>query len=175
MTSAARRGTVSSRQRKSCFRVIEALSIDPRFRAVASLAAQRLSVGSGLRHAVIELAMMRVLVARRACLIGEMERHVLVRFRHQCRRARRVRFVASDARNRRVRALQGEARLGVHCDRELRPVEISYGMAALAAILVGRLGELPTVGVLMAVGAFREFDFEYSVCSRRDVALRTFH
>ena len=146
------------------FGMIETPDVDPGARRVARFAAQRGSIGPLLRHAVLEFALVRIGVTGRAGAVIEMERQDLVRASGQ---ARLVTFRAGD---RHVRPGQNETRLLVLGDGEGRAMEVLYGVAILAAVLVGRGGELIVVRVLVTVGAGGKLHLVESVLAGRRVA-----
>jgi len=136
---------------------------------MASFATHGRRVGGELSHAILEFAMMRIDVTRGATPVFEMEWQYLIGT--PCVAF----FVAADARDHGVRPLQGEPRFAVHGDRKFRPVKIDDAVTVLATIRVRSLGELPRMGVLVAVLALRKFDFIHRIFARRHVAFCTSH
>lgn len=72
-----------------------------------------------------------------------------------------------------VRPCKHETRLPVLRDRECRTMKIFYRMAVLATIQVRRRGELPVVGVLVAIQALRELHLVKGIFTCRSVAFFT--
>ena len=101
--------------------------------------------------------------------VGKTERQNPVRPRTQAY------FVAVRTRNRGVRPAERVARLPVHRQSESRLMEILDGMAAFTFVLIRGGSKLAVMGVLVAVGASREFRFINRVLTCRKVALVTFH
>ena len=73
MTIAALDGAVRAEQREFRFRVVEAVDVRPGSHVMAGFAAEGRAVGAALRHAVLELAVMRIVVACRTGQVLEME------------------------------------------------------------------------------------------------------
>ena len=74
-----------------------------------------------------------------------------------------------------VRSRQRVARLLVLGDGECRAMKIFYCVAILAAILVGRGGELLVMLILMAIQAGRELHLVLGIFACRSVALVASH
>ena len=156
-------------QRKFRFRMIEAANVDPGFGVVAGFAALRRSIGPLGRHALLEFALVDILMAGRAGAVLEMERLNLVRSSVEAR------LVALRAGHRHVRPGQHEVGLLVLGNGERRTMKILYRVAVLATVLVGRRRELLVMRVLVAIRARREFHFVERVLARRQVALVASH
>jgi len=131
---------------------------------VACFAAQCGSIGALLRHALLEFAFVGVRVAGGASAVLEMEGKDLV-----CSAAE-SRFVTFRAGYCHVGAGQHKARVLVLGNRERRAMEILYGVAILAAVLVGSGGKLLVVCVLMAIRTGRELHFVNGIFAGRRVA-----
>ena len=112
---------------------------------------------------------MRIGVARRAGAVLEMEGQDFVRAPAQ------PDLVAFRAGYGGVRSGKRKARVLVLGDRIRGPVEILHRVAILAAILVGRGGELFVMLVLVAIQAGREFHLIDRVFARRRVAFVAGH
>ena len=169
MAIAARHGTVSAYQRELCFGMIEAVDVCPGLYVVAGLAAEGRAIGAFAGHAVVELALVRILMASRACAVFKMEGKDFVDA------AASPNFMAIGARDRDMGASQGEARGFVLGDCECRAMEIDHGMTRFAAIVVRSGGKLIVVRILVAIGASFKFNFVDGVFARGSVALRAFH
>src|SRR5579883_3154727 len=70
---------MSAQQRELCLRVVKTIDIRPTFHRVAGLAAKWRPVGPFPRHPVVELALVRILVARGAGAVLKLEGKNLVR------------------------------------------------------------------------------------------------
>jgi len=112
VTFAASDAAMRPEQRKFCFRMIEAANVDPGLGAVARFAAQRGSVGTLLRHAILEFALMGIHVAGCARAVRKMKRQNLVRPSPEAG------FVTICAGDGYVGARQNEERVLVLRDRE---------------------------------------------------------
>ncbi len=167
MAIATRDGAVRPFERKFRFRMVEAWDIDPRARIVAGLAAQRGPVGTTLGHTFVELTLVNIHVASRTRAVIKVEWQDLIRS------SAKAQLVTIRAGDRGVRPCKHETRVSVLRDRECRTMKILYGMAVLATILVRRRGELPVVGVLVAIQALRELHLVKGVLTRRKVAFFT--
>lgn len=161
---AAGDAAVSSDQWKFCFRMVEAANVDPGSRAVARFAALGRAVGAFGRHALYEFALMRIHVAGSASAVFEMERQNLVRSSGE------TGFVALRAGHGHVAPGQHEAGVLVLGNGERRTMEVLYGVAILATILVGSGGKLFVMRVLVAIHAGRELHFVESILAGRRVA-----
>ncbi len=166
---AANDRTMRANQRKFRLRMIEAPDIDPRSRVVTSFAAQRSSVRALLRHALLELALVRIGVACRASAILKMEGQDLVGSAAQSG------FMAIGAGDGDMGSGEQETRVLVLRNCKRRMMKILYGVALFAAILVGRSGELLIVRILVAIRAGREFHFVNRVFARGCVAFFASH
>jgi hypothetical protein len=78
MALPARHRSVHPRERELCFCVVEAIDINPRSRAVTGFTAKWRAIRPLTDHPVIELAVMGILMAGRAGLVGKPERQNLV-------------------------------------------------------------------------------------------------
>ena len=144
-------------------RMVELGDVAPGAKAVAGPTAGRGTVGSKRRHPLLELALVRILVAAPAGRVLEAEascRSVLILIR-----------VTLLARNREVCSAQGHAGLGVPRLREDRGTETVHCMARVAAVLVRRSGKLIVVLVPVAVRAGPEADAIQRVLPSLRVAL----
>lgn len=149
--------------------MIEAVDVHPGFYAVTGFAAERSTVGTSASHTIVELALVRILVASGAGAVFEMER------KNSVGAPAGAGFVAIGAGNSDMRACQWESSGLVFCDGESSAMEIDDGVAGLATIVVGRGGELIVVSVFVAISAGREFHFINGVFARGNVALGAFH
>jgi len=126
------------------------------------------SIGALGRHALAELPIVRVGVARGATAIFKMEGHDFVGGVGDAH------LVAVATRNRDVRAGQRELGLFMLRDRKQNAVEILDGVASFAAIFERGGGELTGVNVLVAVHAVGKFHFVKGGLAGGKVALRAF-
>lgn len=150
VTIAALHRTMRTEKRKLRFRMVEPADVRPGSCVVASLTAERRAIGATLRHAILEFAMMRVLVACGAGHILEDKRQDSVRT------ARGSYFVAIRARHGCVSLGQSETGVAMFGDGKGRAVKILNRMATLTLVLI-RLGqELTVMGILVAVQACRK-------------------
>lgn len=62
VTSATLHRAMCSEQGKLCFRMVKPVHVRPRPRVVTSFAAERRAIGAPLRHAIVEFAVMDILV-----------------------------------------------------------------------------------------------------------------
>jgi hypothetical protein len=107
---------------------------------------------------------MRIGVTGSAGVVREMERENLVGpVAESC-------FVAFGTSDGPMRPGQHESGVLVLGNRECRAVKVFYGMAILAAILIGSRGKLFVVRILMAIHTRREFHFIQGVFTCRRVA-----
>jgi hypothetical protein len=144
--------------------MVEAANVDPGSGAMARFAAQGSPVGALLRHAILEFALMGIGVTGSASLVREMERENLVGpAAESC-------FVAIGTSDGHMRPGQHKAGVFVLGNRECRAVKVFYGMAILAAVLIGIRGKLFVVRILMAIHTRREFHFIQGVFTCRHVA-----
>lgn len=169
MAFAAGYGAVSPHQRELGFGMVEAIDVYPGADVVAGFAAEGGAIGAFASHAIVELALVGILVAGGAGAILEMERKNLAGASTQAG------LVAIGARDGDVSASQSEARGLVLGDGKRGAMEIDDGMAVFAAIIVWCGGELIIVGVLVAIEAGGEFHFVDGVFSRGNMALGAFH
>jgi len=142
---------MSPDERKFRFRMIEASNVDPGSGAVTRFAPERRPIGALLHHPRLEFSLMGIHVTGGARAVLEMERQYPVRS------SAKSHLVALRAGDGQVRPGQYETGVVVFGNREGRAMKVLYGMAILATILVGPVGELFVMGVLMAVCARREF------------------
>src|SRR6267143_5250093 len=136
---------------------------------MAGFASLRRAVGTAPRHALIEFAMMDILMAGGAGPIFEMERQDFIL------PSGGTDFVAIGASNGGMRAGQRKTRLAMFGDRESGAVKIQNGMTLLAFVTIRRGFKLSVMGILMAVGAGCEFHLVDGVLARWQMALVAFH
>jgi len=146
------------------FRMVEAADVNPGSGAVAALAAKCGSISALLRHAFLEFTLVGIGVTGGARAVREMERKNLVRS------PAKSRFVALRAGDGYVSPSQDEVCVLMLGNRKRRAMEVLYGVAVLAAILVGSCGKLLVMSVLMAIRACREFHLVQSVLAGRRMA-----
>ena len=144
---------MSPKQWKFRLTVVKSVHIGPRPSIVTGLAPKRRAVRPPPRHAVLELAVMWVLMARRAATVFETEGQNFIR---AVRHLRLVAIVAGDGH---VCPREGIFRIAMLGDGEERAVKILDGVAVFTAIVVRRVRKLPVVHVLMTVHAVRELHF----------------
>lgn len=160
---------VCAEKRELRFRMVKTVYIDPGPHVVAGFASQRCAVGASLRHAILEFAVMRILVAAGTTAIFEAERHNFVGA------ACRSHLVTIGAPNGGVGSGQSETSVAMLGDGIERTVKIAHGMAILAFVQMRRRGELAVMSVFMAVRAKREFHLVNGVLAGRKMALGAFH
>ena len=131
--------------------MVEPVDVRPGLGIVASLAAERSAIGAFSRHAVVEFALVRVLVAGGASAVFKFEGQDRVAA------ASGTSLVAVDARNRCVRPGQGEARVAMLGDCKCGAVEIRNCVAGFALVVVRRGRELIVMGVFVAIAARGKF------------------
>ena len=168
VTSAAFHHAMRPKQWKLGLGMVESVDVGPRSRVVAGFAAEQRAIGTPLRHAILELPVMRVRVASRAAHILETERKNFIGA------ASRSHFVAIGARYGGVGAGEWEPRAPMFGDAIGGTVKIQDRMAAFAAILVRRGGKLVVMRILVAIGAGREFHLIDRVFTRRQMAFPAF-
>ena len=151
-------------QREFRFGMVESTNIDPRARVVAGLASERGAIGALLRHAVFKFAFVGIGMAGGAGAVLKMEWQDLVGSSAEAY------LVAFGASNGYVSAGQHETGVLMLGNREGRTMEVLYGMAILAAVLIRRGGKLLVMRVLVAVQTGRELHFVQSVFSGGSVA-----
>src|SRR6516165_8425730 len=149
--------------------MIEAIDVGPGLHRMAGFATEGRAIGPLFRHAVVEFALMRILMAPGAGLILKFERQDLIRA-PGC-----AELVAIAAGYRGVGAGEREFRVAVLCNRVRRAVPVHDGVAVFAAVLVGGARKLVVVRILVAIHAEFELDVVDRVLARRKVTLRTFH
>lgn len=113
--------------------------------------------------------MMGIEVASGTTAILEAEGHDLVVA------ASGPRLVAIRARHSRVRSSQSKTRVTMLGDGKSGAVEVLNCVAGLALIQVWSGGELAVVGILVTIGAEREFHFVNRIFARRQMALAAIH
>ena len=165
MTVSANDSAMRAQQREFRFTVIKSVDVPPRLGIVASLAAERRAVRAFSRHAVVELALVRILVAGGTSPVLEFE------WQNFVGAAGCTELVAVDASNRRVCAGQGKARGSMLGDGKRGAMEIDHRVAAFALVAIGCGGELIVVGVLVAIAARPKLYFVNRLLARRNVAL----
>ena len=165
-------GAMSANQGKLCFGMVEAVDVGPGASIVAGFAAERCAIGAFASHAIVELALVRIFVARSAVAIFEMERKNLVGA------ACGTLLVAIRARDGDVRAHQWKSRGFVLSDGECGAMEIDDGVAGFATIVIRSGGKLIVVGILVTIGACLKLNFVdgvFDVFARGNMALGAFH
>ena len=166
---AADDGAMSTHKREFGFGVIETVNVGPGFYIVAGLTTEGCAVGALASHAIVEFALVWILVTGRAGAVFVME------WKNFIGAACGARFVTIGAGNSNVRACQREASGLMLGDGIGGAVEIDNGVAGLATIVEWSGGKLIVVGVLVAIEAGGEFHFVNGVFARGDVALSAFH
>src|SRR5215472_2752443 len=116
--------------------MIEAIDVGPGLHRMAGFATEGRAIRPLFRHAVVEFALMRVLMAPGAGLILKFERQDLIRA-PGC-----AELVAIAAGYRGVGAGEREFRVAVLCNRVRRAVPVHDGVAVFAAVLVGSARKL---------------------------------
>ena len=124
---------------------------------MASLAAERRAIGAALRHAIVEFAMMDILVAPGTGHIFENKRQNFVST------PRRAYLMAIGARHGGVRLGQCETGVAMFGDRKGGAVKIQNGMTILAFVLIRSGSKLAVMRVFVTVGASRELHLIYRV------------
>ena len=152
MAIAASDHAVRSDQIEFCLRVVEPLYVNPGANIVAGFATRGCSIHAAKGHAIVEFTLVRIVVARRAGAVLEFERQDFILPPAQ------PGLVAFGAGYGDVGPGKSKARILVFGDRKCGAVEILYGVAVFAAILVRRRGELLVMFVFMAIQAGGEFD-----------------
>ena len=153
-------GTMRPEQREFGFRMVEATHVGPGPHVMASFASLRRAVGTAPRHALLEFAMMDILMAAGAGPIFEMEGQDFVG------PSGSTNFVAIGARNSGVSAGQCKTRLAMFGDSECGAVPIQNGMTILAFVSIRSGFKLSVMSILVAVGAGREFHLVDGVLAR---------
>ena len=152
-------------ERKLCSGVVEPIDVRPGLCRVARFASEGRPIRSFVRHALVELALVRVLVASRARAVLKMERQDLVRAPAGSQ------FVAIAAGDRDVRSREGETCVAMFGDAERRLMELLHRVAAFALVVIRRGRELIVVGILVAIAAEFKLHLVKGVFARGDVAL----
>src|SRR5271165_5671345 len=147
--------------------MIEAVDVCPGLYVMAGFATERSAVGTLASQAIVEFTLVGILVTSGAITIFEMIGNDFVGATGGAK------FVAVSAGDRYVSASEGEAGVAMLGDGEGGAVEILYGVARLAAVVVRSSSKLIVVGVLVAIAAVFKFHFVDRVFSGRDVALGT--
>jgi hypothetical protein len=149
--------------------MIETAHVRPRLYVVACFATKWSSIRTATGHAVLEFTFVRINVAGGTTLVLEMKGE------HLIKGAAGAEFVALVAWHGHVRARKRECRLAMIGNRERRAVEVLNGVAAFAAVLIRRRGELPFVNIFVAIQTGREFHLINCVFTRGNVAFRTIY
>src|SRR5271165_6621902 len=147
--------------------MIEAVDVCPGLDVMAGFTTERCAVGALASHAIVELALVRILVTSGAITIFEMIWNDLVGATGGAE------FVTVGAGDSHVSAGEGEAGVAMRCDCEGGAMEILHGVARLAAVVVRSGSKLIVVGVLVAVAAVFKLHFVDGVFSGGEVALLT--
>lgn len=156
-------------QRKRCLGMIKPLQIFPRIRRMTRLTTRRLAVHPDLFHGLVELALMRVLMAHGARAVVEAVDHRVFGL------GSGTLLMAVTAGGRDMAASERETRLLVLRQGEGRGMVTLQIVALFAAIQVRSSGELTLMLVLMTIHAFSEFDLEERVLSFGKVTAFAFH
>jgi len=156
-------------QRVFRFRMVETVYVSPGLQIMASLAAEGCTVSPLARHLLIELALMRVLVAGGAAPVFEMEGQNFVRAPSQAK------LMAIGAGDCGVGSLEREAGGAVFRDGVGGAVPILDGMAILAAVVVRSRSKLTVVRILVAIGASRKLHFVNGVFACGNMTLIALH
>jgi hypothetical protein len=133
--------------------MVETSDVSPGFEVVASFATGGRTVGTSARHLLGEFAFVRIVVARGAAEIGEVERQNLVGAPAEAG------FVAFGAGNGSVGAEKRESGAVVVGDGVGGAVPVLNGVAGFAAIVVQSYGELIVVRIFVAIRTVRERQF----------------
>jgi len=136
---------------------------------VAGFASQRRAVGASLRHAVLELTVVRIGMTCRATRIFKMEGQDLVRA------ARRSRLVTIGAGHGGVGPGQCEASFAMLRDRKSGAMKIAHSMAILAFVEIWCGGKLSIMRVLVTIRAKRKFHLVNGVLAGGKMALIAFY
>ena len=168
MTIAALDGAVRAEQREFRFRVVKTVDVRPGPHVMAGFAAEGRAVGAALRHAVLELAVMRIVVACRTGQVLEMEGQDFVGA------ACGAYLMAIGARHGRMGTRQCETCVAMFGDGKSGTVEVQDGVTALAFIQIRRRCKLIVVGILVAIRASREFHLVNRVFPRGQMAFSAF-
>lgn len=151
VTIGAPDGPMAARQREFRLGMVEAGDVDPGLGDVACLAPKGGSIGSFGSLAFLKFALVGVGVAGCASGVFEMEWQNLVGSSIQAG------FVAIRAGHSHVGPRKHIFGLLVLGYRKGRAVEVLYGVALLATVLIGSGRKLLVMLILMAIGASREF------------------
>jgi hypothetical protein len=158
-----------AQQREFRFAVVKSVDVRPGLRVVASLTSERRPIRPFPRHAIVELSLVRVLMASGAGPVFKFEWQNLVGA------ASCAKLVTVDARNRRMRARQRETRVSMLGDGKRSAMEIQNRVAAFTLVVIRRGGKLVVMGILVAIAAGSKLYFVNRVLARWDVALRALH
>jgi hypothetical protein len=148
--------------------MVEAVDVCPRPHVVAGFTTKSCAVGTALRHAVLELTVVRIGMTRCAAHILKMEGQDLVG------PARRSRLVAIGAGDSGVGSGQSEPSVAMLRNGKERTVKIAHGMAIFAFVQVWHPAELAVMRILVTVRAQSEFHVVNRVLAGRKMALRAF-
>src|ERR1700757_2152983 len=136
-----------AQQREFRFAVVKSVYIRPGLRVVASLTSERRPIRPFPRHAIVELSLVRVLMASGAGPVFKFEWQNLVGA------ASCAQLVTVDARNRRMRARQRKTRVSMLGDGKRSAMEIQNRVAAFTLVVIRRGGKLVVMGILVAIAA----------------------
>lgn len=160
VASSALHRTMRAKQGELRFGVVKTDYVGPRPCVVTRFAAEKRPIGAALRHAVLELPMVRVLVTCGAGHIFKDKRQDLIRS------ARGSYFMTIRAGHGCVRTGQWETSVAVFGDCKGRAMKILNRVATLTLVLI-RLGEkLAVVSILVAVQASRKLHLVNGVFAR---------
>ncbi len=149
--------------------MVESSDVCPGPHVVAGFASQRHAVAAPLRHAFLELAVVRIGVTRGAAHVFKMERQELVGT------ACRSHLVTIGAGHGGMGTRQCEASFAMLRDGKERTVKIPYGVAILAFVQIWGGGELAVMSILVTVRAERKFHLVDRALAGRKMALGAFH
>lgn len=161
-------GPVRALQRKFRFRVVKTVDVRPRPHVMTGFAAQRRAVRAALRHAVLELAVMRIVVACRTGQVLEMEGQDFVGA------ACGADFVTIGTRHGCVSPGQRETCVAMFGDGKSGTVEVQDGVTALAFIQVRRGCKLIVVSIFVAIRTSRELHLVNRILTRGKMAFAAF-
>lgn len=169
MAGTALHHAVCPKQGKPGLRVVKAVHIGPGPHVVTSLTAEHRPIRTALGHPVVELAVVRIVMAPHAGHVREPERQYLVL------PPRSSHFVTLGACHRSVRTVQRVFSVAMLQDAEGGAVEIKHRVALFAAVLVRSSGKLVIVSILVTVRAGRELHLVNGVLASRQVTLAALH
>jgi hypothetical protein len=156
-------------QRVFRFRMVETVYVPPGFHIMASLAAEGCTVSALAGHLLIELALVRVLVAGGAAPVFEMEGQNFVRAPSEAK------LMAIGAWDCGVGSLEREGGGAMFRDGIGGAAPILNGMAIFAAIVVRSGGKLAVVRILVAIRASRKLHFVNRIFACGNMTLGAFH